>query len=192
MTAAMFSSPAMCSKRLQISDDFLVGQVCKGDASAIQELFDRHATAVFSVAMCILAVNEAAEDVLHEVFMQFWREPNSFQGLDLAGSLILLGRNRAIDRLRNRRVWGYTVPAVAKAPHRAQHSKALSAFSRMHTSANPVQHIGLHKAFFEGKTPAVIATELGETLGFVKAQLRKSLQQSISTLSELRELQSND
>jgi RNA polymerase sigma-70 factor (ECF subfamily) len=168
------------------NDRFLIGRICEGDAAAMEQLFARHATPVYSVAMRILHLREPAEDVLHEVFMQLWREPKSFRGpdLNLAGSLVLLARNRAIDCLLNRIVREYDVPPVHKTTRNSPLPVMLSTVCALgNLRSSRVQQSGLHMAFFEGKTVGVIAKELGETPKTVKTRIKRELEQVIGISS---------
>src|ERR1700685_337604 len=69
------------------------------------ELYDRYSSVVYAVALRVLGDTGAAEDVLQEVFLQLWRNPNSFNAArgSLTSWLAVVTRNRAIDSLRKRR-----------------------------------------------------------------------------------------
>src|ERR1017187_2322447 len=59
-------------------DSSLLGLVQSGDEQAMASLFDRYSKLVYSVALRVLRDPTSAEDVLQEVFMQIWRNPDSF------------------------------------------------------------------------------------------------------------------
>src|SRR5271154_2412036 len=86
-------------------DAVLLGLVQRGDESAMAALFDRYSKVVYSVALRVLRDPSAAEDVLQEIFMQIWRNPDSFIATrgSLGGWLAVVSRNRSIDALRRRR-----------------------------------------------------------------------------------------
>src|SRR5205085_8833294 len=86
-------------------DSVLVARVRSGDTVAMAQLYDRFAPVVYGVAFRILANAEAAEDVLQEVFLQLWRNPDTFDSSrgNLGAWLAVVTRNRAIDGLRKRR-----------------------------------------------------------------------------------------
>src|SRR5438477_11777505 len=69
------------------------------------QLYDRYSSIVYSVALRVLGDTGAAEDVLQEVFMQLWRNPQVFDASrgNLGAWLAVITRNRAIDSLRKRR-----------------------------------------------------------------------------------------
>src|SRR5580700_9009914 len=76
-----------------------------GDEHAMASLFDRYSKVVYSVALRVLRDPPAAEDVLQEVLMQIWRNPDSFTAArgSLGGWLSIVARNRSIDVLRRKR-----------------------------------------------------------------------------------------
>ena len=86
-------------------DAALLAKVQRGDETAMASLLDRYAKIVYSVALRVLRDPASAEDVLQEVFMQIWRNPNSFIATrgSLGGWLAVVARNRSIDALRRKR-----------------------------------------------------------------------------------------
>lgn len=81
-----------------LSDPALIARIQLGEESAIALLFDLHSPTVYSVALSVLDDCERAEDVLHETFMQLWREPHSFliRKDSVRGSLALTALEKAL------------------------------------------------------------------------------------------------
>ena len=86
-------------------DAALLSGVQRGDENAMASLFDRYSKVVYSVALRVLRDPASAEDVLQEIFMQIWRNPDGFVATrgSLGGWLAVVSRNRSIDALRRRR-----------------------------------------------------------------------------------------
>src|ERR1039457_3411636 len=86
-------------------DASLLALVQSGGEQAMATLFDRYSRVVYSVALRVLRDPASAEDVLQEVFMQIWRNPDSFTAArgSLGGWLSIVSRNRSIDTLRRKR-----------------------------------------------------------------------------------------
>src|SRR5271170_6406811 len=86
-------------------DSLLLADVQRGDEHAMAALFDRYSKVVYSVALRVLRDPAAAEDVLQEIFMQIWRNPDGFVATrgSLGGWLAVVSRNRSIDALRRKR-----------------------------------------------------------------------------------------
>src|ERR1700727_1774113 len=86
-------------------DAALLALVQRGDEYAMAALFDRYSKIVYSVALRVLRDPASAEDVLQEIFMQIWRNPDGFVATrgSLGGWLAVVSRNRSIDALRRKR-----------------------------------------------------------------------------------------
>ena len=82
----------------------LIARIRAGDESAMSDLYDRYSGIVYGVALRVLGSTTAAEDVLQEVLLQLWRNPQAFDADrgHLAPWLAVIARNRAIDVLRKR------------------------------------------------------------------------------------------
>lgn len=65
-------------------------------------VYDRHADALFGTALRFLRDRDAATEVVQETFLSLWRRARQFDADagSLAGWLMGIGRNQAIDRLR--------------------------------------------------------------------------------------------
>jgi RNA polymerase sigma-70 factor, ECF subfamily len=72
--------------------------------------FDRayrtHAAAAFAAAQSVLRDRAAAEDVVQDVFVHLWRNPDAFDPKrgSLRAYVTMLARSRALDRWRSRSV----------------------------------------------------------------------------------------
>ena len=105
-------------------DAALLALVQRGDETAMASLFDRYSKIVYSVALRVLRDPASAEDVLQEVFMQIWRNPNGF--VATRGSL---GGDLAItQRAAGRRVSTLSLAEISATG--TFHSMAAAAFSR--------------------------------------------------------------
>ncbi len=84
------------------SDVVLVARLAAGDATALAQLYDRHADAVFRVAFRRLGDRQLAEEVLQDTYLTLWNRAELYD--PTVGSLIAwlstIARNRAIDRHR--------------------------------------------------------------------------------------------
>lgn len=86
------------------SDADLMQALQQGQTQALGALYDRHAGAVFGIALKVLRNSEDAEDLTQEIFLQLWRKPDAYQAPRgaLRSYLTTLTRSRAIDVLRSR------------------------------------------------------------------------------------------
>jgi RNA polymerase sigma-70 factor (ECF subfamily) len=100
-------------------DTSLLALVRTGDEQAMASLFDRYSSVVYSVALRVLRDPASAEDVLQEIFMQLWRNPDSFSATrgSLGGWLAVVSRNRSIDALRRKRPTDSVDDVVLASPY---------------------------------------------------------------------------
>jgi RNA polymerase sigma-70 factor (ECF subfamily) len=162
-------------------DPSLLALVQKGDEQAMASLFDRYSKLVYSVALRVLRDPSAAEDVLQEVFMQIWRNPDSFTAArgSLGGWLAIVSRNRSIDTLRRKRpsVDVDDVP-LASSFNLADEAERNSLMERARGVIHQLpaeQRKTLEMAFFDGLTHSEIAEMTGDPLGTVKTRIRSAL-----------------
>jgi RNA polymerase sigma-70 factor (ECF subfamily) len=162
-------------------DSVLLGLVQKGDEQAMASIFDRYSKVVYSVALRVLRDPSAAEDVLQEIFMQIWRNPDTFIATrgSLGGWLAVVSRNRSIDALRRRRPtdsiedmqFASSYNLANEAEQNFLIEKARGAIRLLPTE----QRKTLEMAFFDGLTHAEIAEMTGDPLGTVKTRIRSGL-----------------
>ncbi len=86
------------------SDEQLISAISAGDATAFDELFNRHATAIKSRLQRMLRDEAAAEDVLQDTFLRVWTRSEQYSGTGPAGAwLIRTATNLALNHLRTLR-----------------------------------------------------------------------------------------
>jgi RNA polymerase sigma-70 factor (ECF subfamily) len=162
-------------------DSSLLALVQTGDEKAMASLFDRYSKLVYSVALRVLRDPSSAEDVLQEVFMQIWRNPDGFTAArgSLGGWLAIVARNRSIDTLRRKRpsVDVDDVP-LASSYNLADEAERNSLMERAREVIHKLpteQRKTLEMAFFDGLTHSEIAEMTGDPLGTVKTRIRSGL-----------------
>ncbi len=145
------------------------------------QLYERYSSIVYAVALRVLGDTGAAEDVLQEVFLQLWRNPQAYdEGRgSLPAWLAVITRNRAIDLLRKRKpdaniedVVVYCDPNVFG---KAEWSGALDKIRRSLSGMPAQQRTALEMAYFEGLTHMEIAAKTGDPLGTIKTRIRSGL-----------------
>jgi RNA polymerase sigma-70 factor (ECF subfamily) len=159
----------------------LIARIRAGDESAMSELYDGYSGIVYGVALRVLGDTTAAEDVLQEVFLQLWRNPQAFSADRgrLAPWLAVIARNRAIDLLRKRPFEEdiSELPIAAKVNLEDESARRLAVEKVRGVLAGlpQEQRKSLEMAFFEGMTHSEIAGKTGEPLGTVKTRIRAGL-----------------
>lgn len=188
-------------------DAELMRSLARGDARALELLYDRHAPGVFAVCLRILRDRAEAEEVLEEVFWEIWARRDRYDATRAApfSYLMTLARSRALDRLRFRRrregVWlelhdgdgavtggsdGGGAPA-ANPYEDAIATQRRVAIDRALGELPPPSRRAVEMNFFEGLSHREIAERLGDPLGTVKTRIRQGLLALRKALRELDE-----
>jgi RNA polymerase sigma-70 factor (ECF subfamily) len=160
----------------------IISGIRGGREDAMAQLYDRYSSIVYSVALRVLGDTAAAEDVLQEVFLQLWRNPDAFDANrgSLAAWLAVIARNRAIDSLRKRRPEINVDDVVVALDLNLENEAARKiAIERVRVVLNGMpaeQRKAIELAFFEGLTHTEVAAKTGEPLGTVKTRIRTALQ----------------
>jgi RNA polymerase sigma-70 factor, ECF subfamily len=172
-----------------LSDDSmsLLRQIAGGDREAFRRFYDRYATLAFTFALRLLGSQSDAEDLLQEVFLQVWRQAQTYspeRGSPEAW-LITITRSRGIDKLRSIRRRDMIVltpdePArvehVEQVQRPTQASEAKLTVQGVMAKLPEAQRLVLELAYFDGLTQTEIAERLGEPLGTVKTRMRAGLE----------------
>lgn len=172
----------------------LMGRIARRDVDALGALYDRHAAACLALSAQVLGDRAEGEDVLQEVFLRIWEEPERYSPArgSVDAWLIATVRSRAIDRLRRR-------IARVRAVERASDATPRFALAPGRTSSTVVQAVQqlpldqrevIELAYFEGLTQTEIAARIGQPLGTVKSRVRlgmAKLRQAFEELARQRE-----
>ena len=183
----------MESSKSEVDID-LLQRIATRDEAALAQFYDRHSRLAYTVIMRILRSPSDAEDVLQETFVRVWSRADTYEALlgSPAMWLTRIARNRAIDRLRARRVRGNVdvepavhvgdaaphsgMPATGDTPETLLESNAIAdAVRTALASLTQEQRALIEAAFFEGYTHAELATRFGLPLGTVKTRIRTGL-----------------
>ncbi len=183
----------MASDLGQWSDATLVVAIARFQEDALAEVYRRHAGAVFGVARRVLWDALMAEEIVQEVFVRLWTQPERFdqdRG-SLRAFLLSQAHGRAVDLLRSegsrrareerearetaesgldveREVWDMILAEQVR--------DAVA-----HLSEDERQAIEL--AYFGGHTYREVAALLDEPEGTVKGRIRAGLKRMQSMLS---------
>lgn len=170
------------------SDSVLIENMMAGEEAALSRIYDRYAAMLLGMLIRILRDKGAAEEVLQDIFLQLWRNAGQFDSArgSLGAWLLVIGRNRAISRLRgraNREVLEEEEGAFANtflSPQNIEDEASRAELRKSLTGALaelPVeQRQAVELAYFEGMTQSEIAARTGAPLGTVKTRVRTAMQ----------------
>jgi RNA polymerase sigma-70 factor (ECF subfamily) len=167
----------------------LLRQIGQGDRRSFETLYDRFSGVLFSVAYRVLNSQEAAEDVLQDVFIQIWEKAALYdpaRGKPMTWA-ITLTRNKAIDRLRStqrRSRLQDELQHESETVEQFDDKNSFDAVSSGETSElvreavkklSKDQREAIELAFFSSLTQTEISERLNEPLGTVKARIRRGM-----------------
>ena len=162
-------------------DARLLDGVRGGDQQAMTEIFDRYGRMVYSVALRVLQDPGHAEDVMQEVLLKVWREPQTFlEGRGSLGAwLAVMARNRAIDALRRRRpaetVDDVVLVSKTNLASEFERNSMIEKVRGVLKGLPLEQQASMELAYFEGLSHSEIAARTGDPLGTVKTRIRTAL-----------------
>jgi RNA polymerase sigma-70 factor (ECF subfamily) len=169
----------------EASDAALVVSIGRYQQAALAEAYRRHAGATFGLAKRLLNDHARAEEVVQEVFVRLWNEPNRYdpdRGT-LRSFLLAHAHGRSVDLIRSdvsRRKreekearqqadGGYDLALevwdLALAGHVREAMETLQEGERQ----------AIELAYFGGLTYKEVAERLGEAEGTVKSRIRAGL-----------------
>ena len=155
------------------------------DQAAFRDVYRMTSAKLFGVCLRICGQKEAAEDVLHEVYLTIWKRAGAFEPgrASPVTWLAAIARNRAID-------WRRAQPAQAPLPVDAAlplpdpapvASETLERAEQSHLlrecldALEPRQRDAIRTAFYDGVTYAELASRSAVPLGTMKSWVRRGL-----------------
>jgi RNA polymerase sigma-70 factor (ECF subfamily) len=176
------------------SDAALVVVIGRWQEAALAEVYRRHAGAVYALARRVLNDTGAAEEVVQEVFLRLWNEPERFdpdRG-SLRSFLLAQTHGRAVDLLRSdlsrRRREDREAVLTAESGYDVDNEVwdlAVADHVKRAVSALPdEERSAIELAYFGGHTYRQAAAVLGAPEGTVKTRIRSGLRRMRSLLSD--------
>ena len=169
----------------QVSDAVLIMAVGRWRQDALAEVYRRHAGAVFALARRLLASREEAEEVVQEVVLRLWNQPDRFdpERGTLRSYLLAMTHGRAIDRIRSdtsrRRREERDARQAATRGYDLEHEVADLVVAEQVRAALGVlsehERQVIQLAYFGGHTYSEVATMLQTPAGTVKGRMRSAL-----------------
>jgi RNA polymerase sigma-70 factor (ECF subfamily) len=171
-----------------LADEELMHEIRRGDDRAFEALYDRHASAAYSLAYRMTGKPGVAQDVVQESFLSLWRSHMRYDQTRGSVRTWLLGivRNRAIDVLRrnsphdSRRASDEGIEERFEAAQRTdvevvRRDEAREVQAALQTLPPEQSHV-IELAYFGGFTHTEIATMLDAPVGTIKGRMRLGLE----------------
>lgn len=178
------------------SDAILAQRIRSGDREAIGELYDGEAGIALAVATRLLRSREAAEDVVHDAFVQVWRSIDRYDPAigSMRSWLLTIVRNKAIDSLRRTRPTEHVdeleLQSLLRSAPNPTAEAALASLDRTAVRAAIAelpsdQREAVELAYFAGLTYREVATRLEIPAGTAASRLRLALAKLRTTLGQV-------
>jgi RNA polymerase sigma-70 factor (ECF subfamily) len=167
------------------SDAALVVAIARYRQDALAEAYRRHAGAVFGLAKRLLADQARAEEIVQEVFLRLWNEPDRFdpdRGT-LRSYLLAHTHGRSVDvvrsdtsrRAREERDAAMAADGGYDVAHEVWDLALAGHVRQAMASLQPGERAAIELAYFGGRTYKEVAEVLGEPEGTVKSRIRTGL-----------------
>lgn len=174
------------------TEEELIALLKTRDRQAYSYLYDNYGGALYGIIMKILNKEEAAKDVLQEVFVKIWQHIESYDASKgrLYTWMLNIARNAAIDVFRSA---GFNKDKKISTLENSVYTDTSALSTAIRTD-----HMGLKKlveglkeehrriielAYFNGYTQEEIAQALNMPLGTVKTRARAALAQLKSLMN---------
>ena len=184
---------------MALIDNELWSRIHAKDESALAELYDNFSSAMFSLSYQILNDQWESEEVIQDIFSYIWRKPEAFspQKGKFSSWLLVITRNRSIDRYRSRKRRVYSSesdeiltsrddPTQIDSADQAVKSDEFSNLREAFTRIPPDQQKVLELSYFKGMNHVEISEHLDLSLGTVKSRIRLGVEKLRHHLSTLR------
>jgi RNA polymerase sigma-70 factor (ECF subfamily) len=196
------AAPVMRSTELvdygHLDDRQLIHQVGLLDKGALEALYTRYISPVYSLAMFMLKQEALAQEATQDIFLNIWLKASSYKADrgEPRAWIMSVAHHKIVDVIRSRRrVWSKTDPAEYETldllPSRQasteeevesnlERERILNALS----SLPPAQQEVIILAYFDGYSQSEMAEKLGQPLGTIKTRVRLAMQKLKANLED--------
>lgn len=163
----------------------LLARAAAGDEAAFRDFYDRTSAKLFGVILRILPERGEAEDVLQDVYLTIWRKAAEFDASRASAVTwtATIARNRAIDRLRAKRVRptapmedaGLVADVAPLADALIDAARGAANVQAALAQLEPRHAAAIRSCYFEGMTYEALAEREGVPVGTLKSWVRRGI-----------------
>jgi RNA polymerase sigma-70 factor (ECF subfamily) len=173
------------SPHARTEDGRLVFAVARYDADAFAEVYRRHAGSVFALAHRLLWERSLAEEMVQEVFLRLWEQPDRYDAVrgSLRSFLLMDTHARCVDRIRADSRRKEREERTARAEMVAHYDLDLEAHDLdvaeqvrdVVSTLSDAERRAIELAYFGGHTYREVARILDQPEGTIKSRIRTGL-----------------
>ncbi len=174
------------------SDVALAVALGRWQDDALAEAYRRHAGAVYGLAKRVTGQVGVAEDVVQEVFLRLWNEPEKFEPErgSLRSYLLAQCHSRSVERLRSDTSRRYREERAAREiatssydiDHEVWDLTVAESIKQAVLGLPLAERKAIELAYFGGHTYREVAGILGEPEGTIKSRIRSGLKRISASL----------
>ena len=179
-------------------DHTLLHLITQEEEGALEALYARYSTSVFSLAMFMLRQPPLAEEVTQDVFLNIWRKSATYRADrgEPKAWIMSIAHHRIVDVIRSRRRAPPTseprefdllelLPSSdASTEEEVERSLDRDRIVKALATLPEAQQQVIILAYFEGYTQSEMAEKLQQPLGTVKTRVRLAMQKLRAALEE--------
>lgn len=153
----------------------------------MRETYRAHAPAVHGLALRVLSNEALAEEIVQDVFVRLWEQPERYDVSrgPIRAFLLSMTHSRAVERVRSEESLRRRQTKLEREPSRPGEDPARVVETRESEQAirdalaalPDTQRRPIEMAYFEGLSYREVARQLGEAEGTVKYRIRMGMQQ---------------
>lgn len=182
----------------ELDDQQLLERIAAKDKDALNALYNRYMTPVYSLSLHMLKQPPLAEEVTQDVFLNIWLKASSFDASrgNPRSWIMSVTHHRVVDVIRSRRRTttvtdpeGYDTlerlpssepPVEAQVAQSLDRERIMRALATLPDNQREV----IELAYFEGYSQSEMAERLSQPLGTVKTRVRLAMQKLRTVLQE--------
>jgi RNA polymerase sigma-70 factor, ECF subfamily len=183
---------------LEASDAVLVIAIGRRNREALAECYRRHGGPALRLAQRLLIDNRLAEEVVQDVFLQLWTNPERFdpERGALRSFLLMKTHGRSVDQMRSeqsrRRRDNADATELGRSGYDLEREvidvEQAERVQRALASLPEPERRAISLAYFGGHTYKEVAAVLGEPEGTIKSRIRtglKSLRRQLQDIGDI-------
>lgn len=180
----------------ELDDHQLINHVAMAEKQALEALYTRYASSVYSLAMFMLKQEALAQEATQDIFLNIWLKASSYKADrgEPKAWIMSVAHHKIVDAIRSRRrtiivndpaiyesldlLPSGNVSTEEEVERNLERERILKALSTL----PPTQRQVIMLAYFEGYTQSEMAEILQQPLGTVKTRVRLAMQKLRATL----------